>query len=302
MGLMMLHRNDFHIPCPRQTPAQGKRRAVRMGVHGNHLRHSTQRAPQRLHRPFKRVQGSRAVKIAQMLAHDGHAVLQPANGILQPGAQRKNVGSFCRRAPHGPRSIPAGTAHHHGPSVHDADHGIIHGPHDRTVMHKKHIRHMAQFLQAFLHGNAQGLPAQIAAGHHQGLSPYIHQQGMKGGGRKHHPHKTAEHAHGRSQVHILPSGSQYDGGRRRSQQALLLLRQTAQLPRRVHIRHHHGKGLGIPLLQPAETPDGGFRRSVRQQLKAAHAQQSHDQAVRQHPRHLFRGSVKPVAEPQFGTV
>lgn len=91
-----------------------------MGVHGNHLRHSTQRAPQRLHRPFKRVQGSRAVKIAQMLAHDGHAVLQPANGILQPGAQRKNVGSFCRRAPHGPRSIPAGTAHHHGPSVHDA--------------------------------------------------------------------------------------------------------------------------------------------------------------------------------------
>lgn len=40
----------------------------------------------------------------------------------------------------------------------------------------------------------------------------------------------------------------------------------------------------------------------RQQLKAAHAQQSHDQAVRQHPRHLFRGSVKPVAEPQFGTI
>ena len=25
-------------------------------------------------------------------------------------------------------------------------------------------------------------------------------------------------------------------------------------------------------------------------------------AVRQHPRHLFRGSVKPVAEPQFGTI
>ena len=299
MSLMMLHRDNRCIPLPRQTPAKGKSGAVRMGVHGNYLRNGIQGSAQRLHRPLKSVQGSRTAQVTEMLAHDSHAPFQPADGILQSGPQGEHVGSRRRCAPHRPRGISAGAANHHGPAVRNADHGIVHGPHYRTVMHQKHIRHMAQFLQPLLHGDAQRLAAQVPAGHHQRLSPHIHQQRMKRGRRKHYPHKTAEHAHGRSQIHILPPPGQHNGGGRRSQQAPFLLRQAAQPLRRSHIRHHHGKRLGVTLLQSPETLDGSFRRSIRQQLETSYAQQGHNQTVRQHPCHLCRGGIKPMAEPQF---
>lgn len=136
MSLMMLHRDNRCIPLPRQTPAKGKSGAVRMGVHGNYLRNGIQGSAQSLHRPLKSVQGSRTAQVTEMLAHDSHAPFQPADGILQSGPQGEHVGSRRRCAPHRPRGISAGAANHHGPAVRNADHGIVHGPHYRTVMHQ----------------------------------------------------------------------------------------------------------------------------------------------------------------------
>ena len=72
--------------------------------------------------------------------------------------------------------------------------------------------------------------------------------------------------------------------------------------RRSHVRHHHGKRLGIPPLQLPQPSDGSFGRGICQQLETAHPHESHNQAVRQHPGHLSRRGIKTVAEAQLGTI
>ena len=197
MRLMMLYGKNGNTPFPGQTPGEGCRRVIRMGVHGNHIRHGLQGTSQNFHRPLKSVQGGGAVQIPQMLAHHGHAILQPANGIFQPGAESQHLRRLRRGAPYRPGRITAGPAHHHGSATRHAHHGIIHRTHDRPVVHEKHVRRVLQLLQRLFHGNAQRLPAQIAAGHHERLSPHIHQQRMHRGRRQHNTGKTAEHAYGR---------------------------------------------------------------------------------------------------------
>ena len=153
---------------------------------------------------------------------------------------------------------------------------------------------------------ADGLVAHVAAGHHQGGKPLVHEQMVQRGVGQHHPQHPVARGHRGRHPAAGQGRGQHDGPLPAYERLLGGRLQVHQLLGRLQVRNHHRQGLLLAVLAGAQAGHGLLVQGVGRQVEPAQALDGHHLAAPERlgrrPHRVIAGNLAPsrVGQPEPG--
>src|ERR1700726_157726 len=157
-----------------------------MEIAGHELGLETEEAAQIVDRFLEGSAGFQGLEITDVLAEENVLADADSNRVLEMAAD----GQYWR---HGARDtnaegrIAASAPQNSGAAAGEADHGIVTGPHDGTVVHQEMVSNVFQAERGFVVADRDGFVAAVATGCNQWETALLHEQMMQRRIRQHHP-------------------------------------------------------------------------------------------------------------------
>ena len=250
------------------------------------------------------------VQVADVLAHEGLAVHDQRDRVLQVGAERQHRPGDRQRG-HGPRRVAPAAAQDHRPQRSAPHDRVLHPPGDRPLADEERIGQTVETPPRVPVLVRDRLARPVGAGHDQHF-------GRSGGEEQMVQRRVGEHhakfARIRGDVRQdEPAARQDDRRRAAREQRFRFRRQLDQCPCGLQVPHHERERLLLAVLPLAESADGRRVPRVAREMVPAEALHGHDGAAAQqvggeadsasvvlHPVHEVARDTQPIVRPAGG--
>src|ERR687894_532785 len=249
----------------------------------------------------ERAQRLVVLHVPDVVAHEGVAVSDQAERVLELSTAGQGVPAEVRGQPERCRGVATGATDRVRPSSRSTDHGVVAAHVDLTVVDEEVVGDLAQLIQRFLVAIGDGLVRVVAAGHDERDARVAQKQVVQRRVSEHHAQGFLARGYLFGDTGTLPTFQEYYGACRRGEQRLFVRGDEADLTYLSEAACHEREGLVLAHLAAPQGPYSLLVEWVAGQMVTAETLCGDDSPATQHPRGacngVIRAGVKLVPEP-----
>src|SRR5919107_1077541 len=244
----------------------------------------------------ERAQRLVVLHVPDVVAHEGVAVSDQAERVLELSTAGQGVPAEVRGQPERCRGVATGATDRVRPSSRCTDHGVVAAHVDLTVVDEEVVGDFAQLIQRFLVAIGDGLVRVVAAGHDERDARVAQKQVVQRRVSEHHAQGFLARGYLFGDTGTLPTFQEYYGACRRGEQRLFVRGDEADLTYLSEAACHEREGLVLAHLAAPQGPYSLLVERVAGQMVTAETLYGDDSPATQHLRGACNGVIRAVVK------
>src|SRR5829696_2837003 len=244
----------------------------------------------------ERAQRLVVLHVPDVVAHEGVAVSDQADRVLELSTAGQSVTAEVRGQPERCRGVATGATDLVRSSSRCTDHGVVAAHVDLTVVDKEVVGDLAQLIQCFLVAIGDGLVRVVAAGHDERDARVAQKQVVQRRVGEHHAQGFLARGYLFGDTGPLPTFQEDYGTCRRGEQRLFVRGDEADLTYLSEAACHEREGLVLAHLAAPQGPYSLLVERVAGQMVTAETLYGDDSPATQHLRGACNGVIRAVVK------